>query len=67
MKNLPMNRTAIPAMVGQTWHVQLKPSQPLKTVKVKEVTQETILLTDTRGAKPVRYKRDEVDFVERAK
>lgn len=59
--------TAIPSNVGQTWHVQLKPGQPLKTVKVKEVTQETILLTDPRGAKPVRYKRDEVDFVEQAK
>lgn len=60
------NRTATTAQVGQTWHVQLKAGQPLKTVKVKEVTGETVLLTDPRGAKPVRYRRDEVDFVEQA-
>lgn len=57
--------TVTPSNVGETWHVQLKPGQPLKTLKVKEVTTETVLLTDSRGAHPVRYRRDDVDFVEK--
>ncbi len=53
-----------PIKVGQTWYVKTKPTAgcPLVSLRVKEITEETVVLTGLKTS--ARYKRDEVEFVE---
>lgn len=55
--------------VGETWYVKTKAlaGTPLTEVKVVELTQETVKLRTASVVKPVtnRYKRDEIEFVEK--
>jgi hypothetical protein len=50
---------------GEKWYVRLPNGSTLVDVTVQDFTVETVLLKEHRKwACPVRYKRDDIEFVE---
>lgn len=51
---------------GETWHIRLPGATTLSTWLVTDVTALTVEISEDRYGRKTRYKRSDVDLVEKA-
>lgn len=52
--------------VGEVWFIQQPGASALTTVRITDLTAATVELAEqTLGARPMRYKRSDINFIER--
>ena len=62
----PITLTSDPTLSsGQHWYIKLPNTISLSEVLIEEVTPKTVLLKPIEKNQPMRYKKSDIEFVEK--